>query len=161
MDGEHQTEVLLATEFTDTHPSVSPDGRWMAYTSDESGEREVYVRPFPNVNDGLWQVSPGLGVSPLWGPESRELFYQTRAAPDAPVAMMVAVNDTEQTFRPGNPVELFEGPYRFGLGAAYHTFAVVPDGERFLMIKEDRVNHHQLIVVQNWHEELNRLVPLN
>ena len=164
MDGEHQIEMLLQTEFTDTHPNVSPDGRWLAYTIDESGRREVHVRPFPNVDDGRWQISRGLGVSPLWGPDSRELFYQTRAAPGAPVTMMVAVNDTEPTFRPGNPVPLFEGPYRFSVGASYHTFDISPDGERFLMIKEDTdpsSAEAQIIVVENWFEELKRLVPVD
>lgn len=112
MDGEHQVEMLLQTEFSDSHPNVSPDGRWLAYTSDESGQRQVFVRPFPNVDDGKWQVSRNGGASPLWGPDSRELFYQTRARPDTPVTMMVAVNDTEPTFSPGTPVALFSGPNR-------------------------------------------------
>ena len=59
--------MLLQTEFSDSHPNVSPDGRWLAYTSDESGQRQVFVRPFPNVDDGKWQVSRNGGASPLWG----------------------------------------------------------------------------------------------
>src|SRR5438067_2051194 len=57
------------------NPDVSPDGRWLAYESEESGARDVYVRPFPNVNDGRWQVSTAGGRQPLWAPSGRELFY--------------------------------------------------------------------------------------
>ena len=129
IDGDEQPEILLQTEFLESHPRVSPDGRWLAYSSDESGQREIYVRPFPNVNDGRWQVSNGFGLAPTWGPAGRELFYQTRASPDTPIVTMMRVEiDTEPTFRPGNPVALFEGPYRLGMGTAMHAFDISPDG---------------------------------
>ena len=86
------------------HFNVSPDGRWIAYQSTESGQDEIYAQPFPNVNDGKWQISRGGGVTPLWGPDGRELFYRGLADN----AMMVVTLDTEPTFNPGNPALLFE-----------------------------------------------------
>jgi serine/threonine-protein kinase len=67
---------LVATGYDETSPAVSPDGRWLAYTSDESGRPEVYVRPFPNTNDGRWLVSAGGGQEPVWAHSGRELFYR-------------------------------------------------------------------------------------
>ena len=77
-DGNGEPEILLQTAFGESLPHISPDGRWMAYVSDESGEREVYIRPFPNVNDGRWQVSNGFGIGPIWSQDGRELFYPKR-----------------------------------------------------------------------------------
>ena len=64
--GDREVEALVATEFDELNGEVSPDGRWMAYQSNQSGQYEVYVRPFPNVDDGLWQISTGGGTHPLW-----------------------------------------------------------------------------------------------
>ncbi len=162
MDGEYKAEILLQTEFRETQATVSPDGRWLAYVSNESGQNEVWVRPFPNVNDGRWPISNGLGVSPRWGPDSRELFYLTREGPADPVTMMAVANDTEPTFRPGAPVALFEGPYRLGSLDQFHSFDISPDGQRFLMIKRasgGQSDQPPIIVVQHWFDELQRLVP--
>ena len=79
--------------------------RWMAYASNESGKYEVYVRPFPEVNKGKWQVSTSGGNSPLWSPDGRELFYRSG---DAVMAVPV---ETEPTFKPGKPTVLFRGTY--------------------------------------------------
>ena len=165
MDGGEPPELLLQTEFLESHPRVSPDGRWLAYSSDESGQREIYVRPFPNVNDGRWQVSNGFGVAPTWGPDGRELFYQTRISPDTPSVTMMRVEiDTDPTFRPGTPAVLFEGPYRLGIGPAMHSFDISSDG-RFLMLREGTgvdtsADDPHVVVVQSWSDELNRLVPV-
>ena len=64
--GDRGVETLLATEFVEVNADLSPDGRWMAYESDQSGQREIYVRPFPNVEDGQWQISTSGGARPLW-----------------------------------------------------------------------------------------------
>ena len=128
-----------------------------------SGQEEVWVKPFPNVNDGAWSISNGFGVSPRWGPEGNELFYQTTAGPGAPVTMMAVAVETEPTFRPGTRVELFAGPYRLGSADAYHAFDVGADG-RFLMIREGvgaEPEAPPLIVIKNWVAELERLVPIN
>ena len=81
----------------------------MAFISDESGQYEVYVRPFPDVLAGVWRVSTDGGFTPRWGPDSRELFFQTWDGPGSPVALMAAVNDTEPTFTAGIPRALFDG----------------------------------------------------
>jgi Tol biopolymer transport system component len=75
LEGEPTAEPLLQTEFREWHPAISPDGHWFAYESDVSGEREVYVRPFPDAEaGGFSQISTSGGGHPLWGPEGRELI---------------------------------------------------------------------------------------
>ena len=97
MDNERASETLIATEFSDAYPEISPDGRWLAYQSDESGQPEIYVRPFPNIDTWKWRVSRGGGTRPVWAPDESELFYRR----DGDRAMMVASIETEPTFRPG------------------------------------------------------------
>ena len=165
VDGDHAVNWLLENEAFEGHTDVSPDGRWIAYASNESGQFEVYVRPFPNVDEGRWQISRAGGVAPRWGPDSREVFFQTGEGPGSPVTLMVAANDTEPTFNPGIPRPLFEGPYRLGVGTNPWPYAVSPDGQRFLMIKEPadagEAAGADIVPVQNWHEELTRLVPID
>jgi Tol biopolymer transport system component len=146
-------------------PTVSPDGRWLAYTSDESGDYEVYVRPFPNVNSGRWQISTAGGFHPHWSRDGTELFYMAPRT-DSNALMTVAV-DSGTTFRPGAPELLFEGRYwdAGGGNAGPGTFDVSRDGQRFLMIRdadEGRgTEEPEIVIVQNWFEELKRLVPTN
>ena len=116
------------------------------------------MQPFPNVDDGRWQISQDGGVSPLWGPDSREVFFLTAERPGASVTLMVAVNDTDPTFTPGIPRPLFDGSYRIGGSPRSTAYDVSPDGQRFLMIKEITTSE-PLVLVLNWHEELTRLVP--
>ena len=94
MDGANETELLLKEEFAQAYPEISPDGRWMAYQSTESGQPEIYVQPFPNVDDGKWQISRDGGRVPMWGPDGRELFFRSSDA-----SMMVAPIDTEPTLK--------------------------------------------------------------
>ena len=163
MDGEHRAEMLLQTEFIESYGEVSPDGRWIAYTSLESGQPEVYVRPFPSVDDGRWQISTAGGGAPMWGPNGDELFYQVRRIPSA---MMVVAVATEPTFTQGIPALVFEGPYRtFGENRG-RPFDISPDGQRFLMIRygvlpDEAADQPDIVVVENWLEELKRLVPTN
>ena len=138
--------------------SFSPDGRWLAYESDESGQLEIYVRPFPDVDGGgLWQVSTGGGTQPLWARNGRELFYRNEAA-----LIAVAVQ-TEPNFTPATPEVLFEREYAGGPGG--RSYDVSPDGEQFLMIKESSgevtTAPQRFVVVQNWFEELRQRVPTN
>ena len=163
LGGDNQVDMLVETEYLESHPSVSPDGRWLAYSSEESGQREVYVRPFPNVDDGRWQVSNGEGFAPIWSPNGRELFYQTLSAPDSPISRIMSVAfDADPTFRPSTPVPLFEGPYRLGAGGAMHSFDIAPDGQRFLMLKESTgttaSREQRIIVAQSWVQELSERV---
>ena len=159
LDGDHAVEWFLEGETGETFLDLSPDGRWIVYLSNESGQDEVYVQPFPNVDDGRWQLSQDGGVSPLWGPDSREVFFLTVERPGAPVTLMAAVNDTEPTFTPGIPRPLFDGPYRLGGVNRSKAYDVSPDGQRFLMIKEITTSE-PLVLVQNWVGELTRLVPV-
>ncbi len=151
MEGERSRRLLLQEGFGEFHPAVSPDGRWIAYQSDESGQMEIYVRPFPNVEEGKWQISRGaIGEEmPLWAPDGRELFYCSGNK------MMAVSIQSEPNFAYGIPQVLFER--RRGVG-----YDISPDGQRFLMIKEAPQTASapaELILVQNWSEELKRLVP--
>ena len=157
--GDRGVETLLDTEFTEANGEISRDGRWIAYESNQSGRVEVYVRPFPDVDGGgQWQISTGGGTQPLWASNGRELLYRRGAA------LMTVPVQTEPSFTPGAPEVMFEGDYL--LGRAGRTYDVSPDGLRFLMIKEgggaeDASEGASLILVQNWFEELRRLVPTN
>ncbi len=161
LEGDRQTTPLVKTTFAERNGEISPDGRWLAYQSDESGREEIYVRPFPDVDAGRWPVSAGGGSRPLWARSGEELFY---LAPDGAV-MRVAV-EGGTTFRPDTPTRLFQGLYSGGtLGRFFRTYDVSPDGKRFSMIKEGTPDGSatppSLILVLNWFEELKRLVPAN
>ena len=153
-----RVEPLLETRFEERNGSVSPDGRWLVYESNSAGRFEIYVRPFPNVGDGQWQVSSAGGVQPLWARSGRELFY---VAPDRAL-MTVPVESHGTTWSAGTVTKLLTMSYLpGGIGRAYD---VSPDGQRFLMMKEaggsDPIAASpQIIVVQHWGEELKRLVP--
>ena len=98
LEGDHATEVLISTEFAEYNAALSPDGAWVAYQSDTSGQFEIYVQPFPDGESGLSQVSTGGGIRPVWGPDGRELFYLDPAG-----RMMAAPVQTEPTFVSGMP----------------------------------------------------------
>jgi protein kinase-like protein/WD40 repeat protein len=150
---------LLQTTFNELNGEISPDGRWVAYQSNESGPDEIYVRPFPDANSGHWQVSTGGGTRPLWARSGKELFYLGPSG-----AVMSTSVDGGSTFRAGNPTRLFEGPYPLFANASGRTYDVSPDGQRFLMIKEGAKPDGtsaptSLMVVLNWFEELKARVP--
>ncbi len=169
-EGNHERTLLLQEKHFEIEPQVSPDGKWMAYQSNESGRGEIYVRPFPDVNKGRWQVSTSGGGTPLWSPDGRELFYRS-----GDTTMAVAV-ETEPTFNPGNPEVLFRGTY-YSPSTQQMTFTlwdISPDGKRFLMVKEPgtmggestieesaSAGPRKIIVVTNWFEELKQRVPVD
>ena len=74
LEGERSSRPLLETEFTERRPTLSPDGQWLAFESDEEGQREIYVRPFPDVQAGRWKVSTEGGGHPVWSPDGREVL---------------------------------------------------------------------------------------
>ena len=157
MGDEPASMPLLQTPFGEVDSVVSPDGRSMAYVSDESGRDEVYVRPFPNVEEGKWPISSGGGGSPLWGPQGRELFYSSL---DGETMMRVSIQ-SDPGFKAGTPETLFT---RSDWIRA--NYDISPDGQRFLMLEpaeqtEQQPTPSQIIVVENWFEELKRLVPTN
>jgi Tol biopolymer transport system component len=142
---------LVATAAFEGGAQFSPDGHWMAYVSDESGQMQVYVRPYPAL-DRRWPVSTEGGTSPMWNANGRELFYRNGNK-------MMAVEVTrlpELTL--SAPRLLFERPYAYGQTITLANYSVRSDGQRFLMVKED-ADSGRLNVVLNWFEELKRLVP--
>jgi serine/threonine-protein kinase len=143
---------LVDSRFQESMPTVSPDGRWIAYTSQETGRSELYVRPFPETNQGRWQVSSDGAVAPRWSRDGRELFFLTLNGD-----LMVASATGTPTFAAGVPQRLFGGigtTYMNGLATPYYD--VSPDGRRFLLM---RINGRtddteQLIIVDNWLDEV-------
>ena len=164
MEGERTVEMLLDAEYAEAEPALSPDSRWLAYYSDETGTPLIYVRPFPNVDDGLWNVSLDFGVSPVWSPDGRELFYRGRAGQD----LLVAQVETEPTFSPQNPAPLLSlRSYAIPGGPeGARTFDFAPTGDRIIVRTSatagqtsDEDPFNGLIFVENWFEELTERVP--
>jgi serine/threonine-protein kinase len=155
LDGARRVIPLLQTPFSDREGVVSPDGRWLAYASNNSGRYEIYVRPFPNTVAGQWQVSTAGGTAPLWARSGKELFF---LGPDGAL-MRVPVEATATTWNAGAPAKLLEPRYDIrGIGRSYD---VSSDGQRFLMMKAsgDSTAPQSVVVVQHFDEELKRLVP--
>jgi eukaryotic-like serine/threonine-protein kinase len=160
LEGERRPRPLVQTPFDELNGEVSRDGHWLAYQSNESGRDEIYVRPFPNVDGGKWQVSTNGGTQPLWARNGQELFYESMGA------LMQVPLTVGSTFEAGTPRKLFAVPSvvrALGLGLG-RTYDVSADGQRFLMIKEsggadERPPSPRMILVQSWFEELKRLVP--
>ena len=124
--GDRQAKPWLQTPAAEWAGRLSPDGRWMAYNSDESGRLEVYVQPFPGPG-GKWLVSDGGGFNPIWSRDGREIFYRRVDQ------ILVAGVETEPAFTVGKPVVLFAGRYR----STGRDFDVSPDGQRFVMMRND------------------------
>jgi Tol biopolymer transport system component len=155
MVGDRTPAVFLKTPFREAFPAFSPDGRWVAYMSNESGRMEIYVRPFvPPSRDasadkpgGQWQVSTAGGISPAWRPDGKELYYLNPAG-----AMMAApVTVTGATFTPGAPVALFP-THMYGGGVDVQQgrqYDVAPDG-RFLITTELESSAAPITLIQNW-----------
>ena len=158
LNSPRTVQPLLQTRFAEQNGVISSDSRWLAYQSDESGQVEIHVRPFRDPSSGHWQVSTEGGVRPAWARNGRELFFLTLKG----ALMSVSIGD-EATFSPGPPARAIDAKYDFGNVGSPRTYDVSPDGQRFLMIKavEDTTTSASVIMVQNWTEELKRLVPAN
>jgi serine/threonine-protein kinase len=146
-DGDREPGIVLASQANEGTPAFSPTGSWLAYTSDESGRSEIYVRPFPGPG-GKWQVSTEGGTEPVWARSGRELFFWSGDR------MMAAPIAGDREFSAGKPVPLFEGRYERPF--ARPNYDVTPDGRYFVMIKgtglEPRAS--QLNVLLGWAEGL-------
>ncbi len=129
--------------------ALSPDGRWVAVEVED----QIYVRPFPNLDDGSWQITTNGGTRPVWSRRGDELFHL-----DASGTMMATPIQTAPRFQPGQSTKLFQS--RYVTGGSGFSYDVSPDG-RFLMIKDAAVEEVATypIVVLNWMDELRRLVP--
>ena len=149
---DHKAQPFLQTQFNEGAPEFSPDGRWLAYVSDESGRYEIYVQPFPGPG-GKWQISTDGGTEPRWAGNG-ELFYRSGDK------MMGVETTLKPSFSAGKPKVIFEGQY-VPTVATKASYDVTPDGQRFLMVKESKQESAatQINVVLNWFEELKQKVP--
>jgi len=156
MEGDRKPRPFLATQAREMRARLSPDGRWLAYQSDETGLPQVYVQPFPGPG-GKWQVSTDGGVEPNWARNGRELFYVSQGR-TAQGRMMAVEVTTSPTFRAGTQKPLFEASAS-GFGPS--VFEVSPDGQRFLTLRrpDGQAATGQLHVVMEWFEELKRRAP--
>jgi Tol biopolymer transport system component len=152
--GESSPEPFLATPFGEWQARFSPDGRWIAYASNETGRFEVYVRSFPE-GSGRQQISTSGGDQPMWNPKGSELFYI-----EGNRMMVVDVETVSAPFRVSKPRVLYESLF---LNEAALRFAVSPDGERFLLTapRENSPASGQINIVVNWFEVVRQRVPAN
>jgi serine/threonine-protein kinase len=143
--GDRKPMLIAGEPFEERSAVLSPNGRWLAYSTDESGQLEVYVRAFPGPG-GRWQVSLDGGAEPLWSPDGRELFYRSGGR------IMRAEVDTDPVFAIRGRSLLFERPF---VPNDFHTnFDIHPDDQRFVMIESAQAAT-EVVVVLNWMEELN------
>ncbi len=119
-----------ATSFNERSPMISPDGRWVAYVSNDSGRDEVYVKGLGG-EETKYTISNGGGVEPVWGPDGSELFYRSGRS------LMVVPVIAGRTLQIGSPLSLFEGDFKQEPVAGNQYYDISPDGQRFLMILED------------------------
>ena len=144
---------LLAGAYDEEALALSPDGRWLAYVSNETGRREVFVRPFPEVDSGKWQISTTGGLSPVWAHSGRELFFL-----DGKGDLVSQAVQPGASFTRGAQQVLFSMAGYREVGN-YHSFDVAPDDKRFLMVRMRRgaeTEAQVLVVVENWIEEVKR-----
>jgi len=145
---------IVATAFTETSPAISPNGRWLAYSSNESGKNDIYVVPFPNTHGGKWAISTDGGTEPVWSHRGTELFYR-----DASGNLVAVGVNANLTFSVGRSTTLFPA-------AGYESnrftpqYAVARDDKRFLMIRPlETKSPDNIIIVENWFEELKAKLP--
>lgn len=160
LEGDHTLKPLLQSKFKEAGARISPDGRWLAYYSDETGRDEVYVRTYPSL-EGKTQVSTGGGNQPVWSRTGDELFFRgggammaVRVGPGTPLSL-------------STPRKLFEDRY-YSKGSSHTGYDVSRDG-RFLMVKSanvaepdsaaNRLPQTNFVVVLNWFEELKQKLP--
>lgn len=158
--GTERTEsLLLHSSANELNGEISPDGRWLAYQSDESGQFEVYVRPFPNVEAARRQASSAGGTRPVWSRDGRELFYY--ASPDTIMAVPVRPG-ADLTL--GSPLPAMKGLY--STSGTWRHYDVSADGQRFLLLKDaplpedQRVAAPEIHLVVNWVERLKGMTAV-
>jgi serine/threonine-protein kinase len=155
LNGKGGVRKLIEGPFRERNPMVSRNGRWIAYQSDESGVPEVYVRPFPDVGKGKWQVSER-GTRPLWAHNGKEIFY---LASDQSL-MSVSFTESGGAFVPTTPRKILTMPSGV-VGGAARAFDVAPDDQRFITLKGENAGARaEIRVVQHWIEELKQKLPI-
>jgi Tol biopolymer transport system component len=152
---------FVATPFEERGAIFSPDGRWIAYVSNKTGQNDVFARPYPGPGAEI-TVSVGGGQEPVWGPSGKELFYRHGGA-----LQVVRIDSTPSELKIGAPTRVFDDPFRLDTGGAQGGMAnydIAPDGKRFVMVEEPRSQSlgtaARLNVVLNWFDDLKRRVPI-
>ena len=170
-EGNRDRKELLHEKYSEDSPQISPDGNFIAYTSNESGKEDVFVRSFPDVDNGdIWSVSNDGGNSPLWSPNGDEIYYRNGDA------TMVVPVETEPTFKPGTPEILFMKTYAYATLLNQITatwWDIHPTNGKFLMLKPLEPTDDEstagdiaekapskIIIVTNFFEELKEKVPV-
>ena len=153
LEGDKKPRPFIQSLFAESHGQISPDGKWIAYWSLESGQNEIYVRPFPS-GAGRWQVSTNGGTFPRWRSDGKELFYLSMISSGKMMAVEVKTSGT--AFEYGSARELFDSQYENfshpGHTGNWHTYAVSNDGQRFLIPRPvaPQTSVNAITVVLNW-----------
>jgi len=150
LDDKHELQPFRRTPAMERQGSLSPDGKWMAYASNESGQSEIYVEPVPGPG-GRWQISSSGGEQPRWARDGNEIFYRNGNK------MFSASVQTQGSFRASKPSELFDAS--FDRGGAVDGYDVTPDGKTFLMTRSERPNPTEIRVVVGWPREITAPGP--
>jgi eukaryotic-like serine/threonine-protein kinase len=144
LGGQHEMRPFKQTPATERQGNFSPDGRWMAYASNESGRSEIYVEPVPGPG-GRWQISTDGGEQPRWARNGREIFYRNGTR------MMSATVQIQPTFAAARPVELFDR--KFDRGGTVGGYDVSQDGQTFVMTRSEHASPTEIRVVVDWSAE--------
>ena len=162
VDGDRTAKMLLDGEFAELMPALSPDGRWLAYTSGEPGAAGIYVQPFPDLDEGKWLISTDVGLSPLWSPGGQHVYFL-----DPLSGIQVVEVETDPVFGHGVPtvaVAVATSEILDVFTALGRSYDLAPDGERFL-VKVPAARSSEgftgMIFVEHWFEELTARVPTN
>ncbi|MFH1574503.1 MAG: hypothetical protein ABIG68_10995, partial [Acidobacteriota bacterium] len=154
MEGSPRVECPLSSEYREFQPTVSPNGRWIAYVSNRSGSLEVWVAPYLVLRGDRWRITRNGGEEPRWSEDGRTLYYHVEN-------MMMAVPvETQREFKFGSPKLLYRSDSEvlfFYRGAQRNNYTVSPDG-RILMSKRSEHAAEQINIILNWMEELKRQV---
>jgi Tol biopolymer transport system component len=160
MNGERKPHLFLESRFQLWHPDLSPDGRWMAYSSNESGMFELYVQPYPGPGEKI-RISTAGGFDPIWSADGRELFYRS-FKPDRTQQYFSAAVRSVSPFRTDEPHLMFEArPAEYDTTAPERSWDVTADGKRFLLTKPGPMTDKPVTAMQiilNCEDELRRLV---
>jgi Tol biopolymer transport system component len=158
LSGDRKAYPLMQTPFNETWAEISPNGKWIAYASDETGRYEVYIRPYPS-GDGKWQVSTNGGWYPRWQKDGKELFYHDAAANGKILSVRVNISGQAPEFSSATP--LFDSGYININHGVHHKYAVSPDGKRFIIPRAESTltgdtRQLPLTVVLNWDSEFKK-----
>jgi eukaryotic-like serine/threonine-protein kinase len=151
MSPDSTPRQLLHTDYDNFAAVISPDGKWMAYASNESHQNEIYVRPFPAVDSARWTISVSGGTEPMWAHSGRELFFRAKSGD-----MMAVPVVTGNTFEAGTPVKLFNASH-YVADDRHHEYDVSPDDQKFIVVRNSQKNSQTLGVVVNWGADIKRL----